>query len=144
MQHANKSSLTRRYHTLVKQAGLTEDERLAMLDGAGVASSKDLTEEQLQTICDALQARVDNKYNAPLPVRRLRSKVIDYLVTHGYYNPGGSWDKANAFLENKRIAGKRLYLLTEAELKQLVSKLAVMGKKNKDALDQDAAKARWN
>ena len=136
--------LRRRFHTLVKQAGLKEDERLAILDGAGVTSSNDLSEQQLQTICDALQAQVDNKYNAPLPVRRLRSKVIDYLVTNGYYVSGGSWEKANTFLENKRIAGKRLYLMTEPELKKLVAKLAVIGNKTKDAIDKEAAQTRWN
>lgn len=134
----------RRYHTLVKQAGLTEDERLAMLEGAGVTSSKDLSEEQLQRICDTLQAQVDNKYNAPLAVRRLRSKVIDFLVQRGYYVSGGSWEKANAFLENPRIAGKRLYLLDESELKRLVAKLAVIGSKTRDALDKEAAQTRWN
>ncbi|MBL7779959.1 MAG: DUF1018 domain-containing protein [Saprospiraceae bacterium] len=137
-------ALRRRFHTLIKQAGVTEEERRAILDGAGVTSSNDLTEAQLQTVCDSLQSQVDNKYNASLAVRRLRSRVIDYLVKNGYYVAGGSWDKANTFLENKRIAGKRLYLLTESELKKLVAKLAIMEAKSRDAIDADNAKARWN
>ena len=141
---SQKNTLLRRFYTLVKQAGLSEDERQAILTGAGVSSSKDLTAQQLQNACDTLQEQVNNRYNAPLAVRRLRSRVIDYLVRNGYYVAGGSWDKANKFLENKRIAGKRLYMLSEDELKKLVKKLAFMENKSRDAIEADNAKARWN
>lgn len=140
----NLAALRKRYHVLIKQACISEDERQAILSGAGVESSKDLSAEQLSTICDALQKQVDNRYNPPLEVRRLRSRVIDWLQRNGYYEPNGTWDKANAFLEQPRIAGKRLYLLSETDLKELVKKLAAIENKAKAARLQSELQKKWN
>lgn len=140
----NKVSQQRRFHLLVRQAGLSDAEKTALLDPFGVESSKDLTAEQLAEICDALQRDIDAMRNPAPAIRRKRSKVLDLLTQLGIYKPGGSWAPVNQFLEQPRIAGKRLYLLDEAELKTLIDKLHAFLRRRQKEQEKENQTAPFN
>lgn len=62
-------------------------------------------------------------------IKRLRSAIFTRLQKHGVDTT--DMNKTNRFLENPRIAGKRLYDLTEAEMRVLIPKLESILKKDK-------------
>lgn len=57
----NKKWLLKKYHSLCFQLGMSADDKLALLDGYGVESSVDLSNEELTEICDRLNAMVNPK-----------------------------------------------------------------------------------
>lgn len=61
--------------------------------------------------------------------KRLRSGVLHRLQKHGVDTT--NWDRVNKFLEQPRIAGKRLYDMTDQELIDLIPKLESILKKDK-------------
>ncbi len=133
----SKVTQQRRFHSLVRQIGMSDAEKTALLAPYSVESSKDLTAEQLAEICDALQRDADAMRNPPAPIRRKRSKVLDLLTQMGIYKPGGSWAPVNNFLEQPRIAGKRLYLLNEQELHALINKLHAFKRRRDQEAEQE-------
>lgn len=62
-------------------------------------------------------------------LKKLRSGILHRLQKHGVDTT--DWNKVNSFMENPRIAGKRLYDLTEAEMRVLIPKLESILKKDK-------------
>jgi hypothetical protein len=54
-----QSWLLKRFHTLCTKTGINPDEKAAIIAGFGVGSSRDLTLEQLQMACDALDKRIN-------------------------------------------------------------------------------------
>lgn len=62
-------------------------------------------------------------------LRKLRSAILHRLQKHGIDTT--DWSKVNRFLENPRIAGKRLYDFTEAEMRILIPKLESILRKDK-------------
>ncbi len=62
-------------------------------------------------------------------LKKLRSGILHRLQKHGVDTT--DWSKVNQFLENPRIAGKRLYDLTEAEMRVLIPKLESILRKDK-------------
>lgn len=61
--------------------------------------------------------------------KRLRSGVLHRLQKHGVDTT--KWDCVNKFLEQPRIAGKRLYDMSDQELIELIPKLESILKKDK-------------
>ena len=51
---AYKKALLRKYHTICRQLGITEEERQAIKDSYGISSSGSLTEKQLSDLIDRL------------------------------------------------------------------------------------------
>ncbi|MFV0311487.1 MAG: phage protein GemA/Gp16 family protein [Dysgonomonas sp.] len=57
-----KEKLIRRYHSLCKRLGMTEDERREMLsENYGVESSKELYVEELEHLCTVLDTEANTK-----------------------------------------------------------------------------------
>lgn len=139
-----KTVFLRKYHALCHELSLSDDEKQVILQRYNVTSSKDLDVEVLRLICDALQHDADQQRNPPLAIRRKRSKVLDLLTQLGIYNPGGSWAPVNKFLEQPRIAGKRLYLLDEAELAALINKLHAFKRRREQEAEQENKTAPFN
>lgn len=54
-------------------------------------------------------------------MKKLRSSILKKLQLHGVDTT--DWTCVNRFLENPRIAGKRLYNMTNAEMQSLIKKL---------------------
>lgn len=65
--------------------------------------------------------------------KKLRSQILVKLQKHGVDTT--DWSKVNQFLENPRIAGKRLYNMTHDEMQALIRKLGSI-------LDKDAEKLK--
>ncbi len=124
--NAKFAALQRRYHFLLRQAGVTEDQKEAMLGQYFVTSSSELTVTQLGDVCDGLQKLADAKKEVPLSTRRLRSQVLDLLTQIGVYKTSSDWSSVNNYLMNKRIAGKLLPAMDETELKALIRKLKMI------------------
>jgi len=51
--------LLKRFHTLCTRIGMSADEKATLIGGFGVESSRDMSAEQLQVACDALDKRID-------------------------------------------------------------------------------------
>lgn len=129
-QNPNAARL-RKFRTLAgpKGANLSADDYEAMLAGQGVTSSKDLTWHQLDALCEALEAIVAKRREAPVEMRRLRSRAIVLLTQMGIYKDTSSWPRVNTYLRNPRIAGKTLFEIEDLEEAQaLVRKLSKLAK----------------
>lgn len=81
-----RQQLTRLYHALCRQLGMTADERLTLLSAYGVQTSLDLTTQQLQQLIRKLQdMRPTAAYDSQLSVmrRRLYAAIGQYLAAQG-------------------------------------------------------------
>lgn len=65
-----RKALLRKYHTLAGIAGMTSEDRLAMLSAYGVESSAALSIAELMEVCNILDAQVNSELN------KLRKRVI--------------------------------------------------------------------
>jgi len=54
-----QSWLLKRFHTLCTKTGVSVDEKAAMIGSFGVESSRDLSNAQLQRVCDVLDKRLN-------------------------------------------------------------------------------------
>lgn len=99
-----------------------------ILEPYGVTSTSELTEAQL----DELIARFTyvGKKDAPLEIRNARSLNLKLLMELGIYDNTGDWTRVNAYMMDKRIAGKLLYQMNIEELKALTVKLRAIIMKN--------------
>jgi len=116
--------------------------RDVILAGYGVESTASLTHDQL----DELIAQYSAANNRPVSdeVRRIRSTVLTLLTKWGVYTTNDDWARVNQFLMSPKIAGKLLYLMTEAELKTLVRKLHSMLAKRDKQVDKERREAFLN
>lgn len=65
--------LLRQFHTLCSRLRLSAEEKAAIIEGYGVESSADINNDDLLTICRALEKRLDS---AAVKLDRLRKQVI--------------------------------------------------------------------
>jgi hypothetical protein len=138
MKTDTKTIKLRQFHALLGQAGLRH-EKEAILSGYGVESSKDLTEAQLDELCERLKSMSDNRNQAPVSIRRKRSTVITLLEMLGVYKASDPqrWTRVNRYLQQPRIAGKLLYELNEAELDALARKLRAIHKQQEQRIQDE-------
>lgn len=81
-----RQQLTRRYHALCRQLGMTADERLSLLSSYGVQTSLDLSVSDLQQLVSQLQdMRPTAAYDHEVTVmrRRLYAAIGQYLAAQG-------------------------------------------------------------
>ncbi len=62
-------------------------------------------------------------------IKKLRSAILHRLQKHGVDTT--DWTKVNSFLENPRIAGKRLYNMSEADMRAFIPKMESILTKDK-------------
>ena len=76
-----QSWLLKRFHTLCTKTGIKPEEKYAIIGGFGVESSRDLTVDQLQKACDALDKRM-NPQLADLDKwrKRVLASISGYLA----------------------------------------------------------------
>jgi hypothetical protein len=123
----NNNTLLRVFHGLLKQAGLLANKE-DILAGFGVDSAKDLTREQILSANNALREIVEKKDQAPLEVRKARSRILTLCTDLGVWD-GKNWKPLNDYLLNKKIAGKLLPDMSLTELNALNRKLSGMLRK---------------
>jgi hypothetical protein len=74
------------------------------------------------TMISDMQQMVDEMdNNNDRTIKKLRSAILHRLQKHGVDTT--NWSRVNQFLEQPRIAGKRLYDITEEEMRTLIKKL---------------------
>ena len=119
---------TGRYHLLIKECGLTEEEKQALVysysDGRGT-SSKDLTPAEAKKLLAFLQNLHSTK------CKPMRGKIIHYLCLLGYVNSDDTadWDRINAFIVDiGRNNPRRVILnfLYHSELPAVVTQVEAM------------------
>lgn len=132
--------LLRRFHALLGQKGL-RDQKDAILEGMGVSSAKDLSDNELAALIESLAQKPDYK---PLPkaavpqsLRDARSAVLKCLGELGVQAINNDWSHVNDYLKQPRIAGKVLYECTEAELKALIPKLKAIAAKRRMQISEE-------
>lgn len=102
-----------------------------ILEPYGVTSTADLTEPQLDELI--LRFSHDVKSEVPVDVRNARSLVLKLLTELGVYDNTCDWKHVNAYLLDKRIAGKLLFQMSVDEMRGLATKLrAILQKKVHD------------
>jgi len=118
----------RRYHLLIKECGLGEDDKEVLLhsfsDGQAT-SSTNLTPAQAKALLGYLQARHSEM------CKKMRGKIIHYLCLLGYVNGDDTadWDRINAFIVDigrnnpRRVILNFLYL---SELPAVVTQVEAM------------------
>lgn len=75
-----KNALLRKFHTLLREGGITNEEKLAMLSGYGVESSKDMNAYELLELCNTLHKRIhSSSADADRWRKRLISSIGAYL-----------------------------------------------------------------
>ena len=140
----SKTKKIARFHVLLSNLKIRE-QKLAILHGFGVDSTKELTEAQLDQVIERLVSiEAGKKKDHPANIRKLRSQVLNHLTKLGIYQDDNDWSKVNAFLMQSRVAGKLLYEMSEEELRALVRKLYAMRKKIDAARDEENYKATNN
>jgi hypothetical protein len=143
MNRKQKNSL---FHQLLAKAGIREHKE-AVLEGYNVASVTDLTDDQIDGVLNRLSNIPELKNNDATPaVRRGRSNVI--MAVEDYYNinikSAESWTQLNNLMMDKRIMGKMLWEMSEAELKTVTAKLKTMTRKNSGRIQADNILAQNN
>ncbi|OFX62675.1 MAG: hypothetical protein A2066_18750 [Bacteroidetes bacterium GWB2_41_8] len=66
--------------------------------------------------------------------KKLRSGILTRLQKHGVDTT--SWAKVNSFMENPRIAGQKLYEMTDQEMIDFIPKLVCILKKDKQRQEE--------
>jgi len=116
------------FHALLAKCGALENKR-AIIAAYGVESTKDLNPAQLDELIKRFGEIANSRNYTPNIIRQWRSYVLNELNKCGIYTDNSDWSRVNAFLMNKRIAGKMLYELNIDELKALHKKLKIIAAK---------------
>ena len=111
----------------------SEELKAALCEGASngrTHSLRELTEEELESLRTRLQRETASKPRRGSQSRkRKRSAVLRLLTDYGVDTK--DWQAINAFVSQKRIAGKEFAKLTDNELEALRRKLWAMLRKQK-------------
>jgi len=124
----DKKRQIRVFHALLAKCGALPNKR-DIIAAYGAESTKDLTPAQLDELIRRFGSIADNRDSTPALIRQWRSYVLVELNKCGIYADNNDWGRVNAFLMNKRVAGKLLYEMGLDELKALHKKLIIIARK---------------
>lgn len=109
-----KKSLIRIFHAILAKQGILKWKE-QIIGYYGVAHTTELTTEQLQELVNEYgQQKLKQPDTAR--IRTLRSDILTLCNKLGVYVTNNDWTKVNAFMMDKRIAGKQMWQMTEEEL----------------------------
>ncbi|MDY0215386.1 MAG: hypothetical protein RBS19_00380 [Bacteroidales bacterium] len=83
--------------------------------------------KEYEKMLEDMQALASGINNSEL--KRLRSAILHRLQRHGVDTT--DWKKVNAFLEQKRVAGKPLYSMSIEDMQALIPKMEAILRKDK-------------
>ena len=84
----------------------------------------------LQQIANSMKKQEQpSKITTSAVTKQYRSAILKRLQKHGVDTT--NWDRVNGFMENPRIAGKRLYEMTDQEMIEFIPKMENILKKDK-------------
>lgn len=121
-----KNKHSRFFAILAKLPGADKEELIWNYSNMLTTSLSEFSTKMPKEYASMLQ---DLERNLPKPTREqadreqkaLRSAVLKRLQKHGIDTT--DWNKVNAFLESDKIAGKRMYEMSNEELSALIPKL---------------------
>lgn len=82
-----------------------------------------------------MQVEVNKLNGQAIEVKQLRSAILNRLQRYGVDTT--SWARVNQFLQQPRIAGKRLYEMSIDEMRSLIPKLEMILQKAEKAKDKE-------
>ena len=127
LSNYQRDAKSRRIATLLSACKLMSN-RTDIMALWGVSCLDDMTDDQIVETTPA-----------PEDVRRLRSQVLAHLSELGKCAKPSEWREVNAYLLQKEICGKLLYMLSAEELRLLIRKLRSIEYKKKRAAKKAAA-----
>jgi hypothetical protein len=128
-----KKGLIIEFHCLLRQTKQAENKGV-MVASFGKESTKDLTTDELDTLITRLRDLIPATEDTPKPLRRARSTVLKLLEEMDVVG----WKSVNAYLEDKRIFGKRLNATTDLdETKALARKLRVIKRQRDEKVQHE-------
>lgn len=84
----------------------------------------------MQRTVDSMKPQQNpSKFTTNAITKQYRSAILKRLQKHGIDTT--NWDAVNSFMENHRIAGKRLYEMTDQEMIDFIPKMESILKKDK-------------
>jgi len=134
--------LYKKMHAMLGELGIAYSKEF-LLEGYGVASTKELSDADLSDLVEKLSDMKRQKSVNEI-LRKLRSENLCILQRMGIYTNNESWHRVNAFLLDPKIAGKLLYKMTTNELIQLKTKLHAIESKKKDQVKAELRLAQLN
>lgn len=143
MTPTNSKLALARLHTLLQKSGNMSNKE-SILAGFGVKSSKELSVQQIDAICDVLEKQVKSQNDTPAAIRKARSTVLLLLGDLGIKGRNRNWKMVNDYLLQPRIAGKVLYEMDEQELKACAVRLRVVLKKKTERIEHENELAKNN
>jgi hypothetical protein len=90
--------------------------------------------EMQQMVNNMKKTQKPAKTTASAATKKLRSGILHRLQKHGVDTT--KWNNVNSFMENPRIAGKRLYEMTDAEMIDFIPKMESILKKDNHHQDE--------
>lgn len=130
LQDYERRAKIRRINTLISACKLTPN-RPDLLQLWGAQEFEDLFDEELVEFGCFMEEAYRCRTTTPTDqVRRLRSQVLTHLNKLGKYVTANDWSVVNAYLLQKKICGRLLYMLSAEELQALVRKLRAIGDKS--------------
>lgn len=132
---------------LAKMPGADKEELVWNFSGMLTTSLREFYEknpEGYKRMIATMQLEV-HKNSIPPDIRdlkRLRSAVLTRIQQHGVDTT--NWQRVNQFLQQPRIAGKRLYEMDEKALMALIHKLEMILKKDAEKRHQEIELAQKN
>lgn len=113
-----------RFYALLKQNPMADKEELvSQFTNGRTTHVSEMRRDEFLKMCDSLQYGSENEQRArELQLKRARSSALLRIGRLGI-STIDNWDGINAFVSSPKIAGKKFYDLTVAELQSLVSKL---------------------
>lgn len=118
----------KRFYALLKQnPDADKDELVMSFTEERTTSLREMTEEEFNSLCDALQYGAGQGYGqkSMAELKQARSAVLVRIQRLGIPTVD-NWDGIDQFCLSRRIAGKRFAALTVGELRSLRTKLEMI------------------
>jgi hypothetical protein len=129
----NQKWLLKKFHSLCFRLGMSADEKLALLSGYGVESSKDLSNENLTKICEAL-----NDILNPEDARRdkMRKRVI--AAIGGWLRLIGKGNESMEYIKSVACRAAKIENFNQISLERLTTIYNMFLRKQRDAKNINA------
>jgi hypothetical protein len=121
---AKKRSYTKFYARLRKNPRIDKDEMVLQFTDGRTTHLTAMTDEEYAEMVDTIERQTANTRDE---IRRWRSSALLRIGRPGI-NTIDNWDGINAFTMSPKIAGKRFYDMTVADLQALVRKCEMIAR----------------
>lgn len=135
---ASKSPFDKFYALLAQMPNADKEDLIWQFSNMATISLKEFYAKQPENykrMIAAMQAEVNKQNGQNVEVKQLRSAILNRLQRYGVDTT--SWARVNQFLQQPRIAGKRLYEMSIGEMRDLIPKLEMILQKAEKAKEKE-------